>query len=113
MVFDLEEKPATRFEVDGGGWVELRTLSVEDWQKIRKACVTKRPFAHRVEEPGPGGKPSVTWMVLNQEITNEELQVEMINDLIIHAWGDLKDKSANQIPCTKDNKMRLMIFLTT
>ena len=88
--------------------MELRTLSVEDWQKIRKACVTKKPFAHKSETERPGEKPNVAWMVLNQEIMDEDLQIEMINDLSIHAWGDLKDKAGNQIPCTREMKMKLM-----
>ena len=100
MIFDLEEKPGTRFDMEGGGWVELRALTAEDWAKITKATVTIRPFAHKDEN----GK----YIVLNGEVVNSELQAEMINDLSIVAWGDLLDGKEKPIPCNKKMKTVLM-----
>lgn len=100
MIFDIEEKPGTRFEMEDGGWIELRLLSPEDWIKVRRASVSHKPFAHRDES----GK----WLALSHEIVDEALQSEMINDLAITAWGDLKDGKGNEIPCTREMKNRLM-----
>lgn len=106
MIFNFEEKPATRFEMNDGEWVELRTLSIEDWRKIQKATISYKPFAHM--EEGPNNIK--TWKVLNQEVINIDIQMEMTNDLSITAWGGFKDREGIEIPCNKEMKNKLMMM---
>lgn len=105
MIFDLEEKPGTRFDMEDGSWVELRMMTSEDWVKIKKKTVSLKPFAH--QEIGPDGK-STKWIVLNQEIVDEDEQAKMINDLSIVGWGGQQDGNKKDIPCNKEMKTRLM-----
>lgn len=99
-VIDLDEKQGTWFDMEGGGRVQLRTIDPEDWLKVRKATIKKVPFVQKVD-----GVP----MVFNQEILDEDMQMVMTHDMSIVSWEKLFDKKNNPIPCTSENKRRLML----
>jgi len=100
MIFDLEKKKAVRFEFPGGGWVELKAPTVDDFVRINKATTEYRPFLHEA-----GGR---TPRVLTQEIPDTDKQAFLYNDCAIVAWGDFFDRNGKEIPCTPENKTVLM-----
>jgi hypothetical protein len=99
-VFDLDDKPGVWFDLEGGGKVQLRVISPEDWIKIRKATVKKSPFVEKVDGVA---------MVFHQEVIDEDLQMAMIHEMSILDWDGLFDKNKNPIPCTAENKKKLML----
>lgn len=100
-VFDFKDE-GVWFDMEDGGRVKLRTLTPSDWVVIRKATVKKEPVVQKVE----GGKHQL----FEREITDEYLQVEMINDASIMSWENLFDGNDNPIPCTRENKVKLMMM---
>ena len=98
-ILNLEEKKGTFFEMDGGGRVELRTLSYDALKKINKATTRKRVDFKKVE-----GNPGR----FEYEEVNEELQNELFWDYCIMSWENLFDSNEKEIPCTKENKILLM-----
>jgi hypothetical protein len=106
-VLDIEEKAGVWFDMEGGGRVQLRALSAEDWRKIRKATVAVKPFVHEYEVK-INGVAVKKFEVLNQEVIDPDLQIIMTNDMSIVGWENLFDKNENPIPCTAENKSRLM-----
>jgi len=99
-VFDLTEKPSTWFDLDGGGRVQLRSITADDWKEIRKQTVKKKVDFKKVD-----GTPAR----LEYEEVNEELQNELFWDKIIVDWENFFDGKGNLIPCTKENKILLMM----
>jgi hypothetical protein len=100
MIFDLEElNPATMFFFDDDdeskGGVELRVLNKDALDNINKKCIKKK-----VEY-----KKSQRYEF--QEV-NEKLHTEMMVDYTITGWAGLKDKAGTEIPCTLENKVKLM-----
>jgi hypothetical protein len=98
-VFDIEDRDGVWFEMEGGGRVKLKALTVDDWKKINKATVKHTPIIEKVD-----GKPQL----FEREITDRDLQTNMINDLIIQDWENFLDKNENPIPCTIENKNKLL-----
>jgi hypothetical protein len=98
-VFDLEESKGVWFELEGGGRVQLRSLSISDWKDIRKKTVTKKIEYKRVE-----GKAER----FVAEDVNNDLENELFWDAVIVAWENLYDVKGKEIPCTKENKIMLM-----
>ena len=98
-VINLEERISTWFEMDGGGRVELRTLSYDALKKINKQSTRKKVDFKKVE--GTPGR-------FEYEEVNEELQNELFWDHCILAWENLYDSKEVEIPCTKENKVLLM-----
>ncbi|MDD3092339.1 MAG: hypothetical protein PHG80_11995 [Methanoregulaceae archaeon] len=99
-VINIEEKQGTWFEMEGGGRVQLRTLTADDLKAIRKATVKKRVEFKKVD--GTPGRFEV-------EETDEEKQSEMFWDRVIVSWENLFDGKGEAIPCTKENKMLLIM----
>jgi hypothetical protein len=97
--FNIEENKGVWFDMPGGGRVKLRTLSVLDLRKIKKATTTKTPFVTEVN-----GKT----VVLTHEVDDDDLWMSMANDCCVVEWENLFDKNGNPIPCTKENKDILM-----
>jgi len=98
-ILNLEEKKGSFFEMDGGGRVELRTLSYDALKKINKETTRKRVDFKKVE--GTPGR-------FEYEEVNEELQNELFWDYCIMSWENLFDLKEKEIPCTKENKILLM-----
>jgi len=99
-VISIEEKQGTWFEMEGGGRVQLRTLTADDLKAIRKATVKKRVEFKKVD--GTPGRFEV-------EETDEEKQNELFWDRVIVSWENLFDGKGEAIPCTKENKMLLIM----
>lgn len=97
-VFDIEDKEAW-FEMDGGGLVQLRTISDADRAEINKQTVQKKVDYARV-----GGKAER----FEYEQVNEDLLHELTWDKVIVSWENLFDSKQREIQCTKENKLLLM-----
>lgn len=98
-VLNLEEPKGAVFEMDGGGRVELRTLSYDVLKKINKQTTRKKVDFKKVE--GTPGR-------FEYEEVNEDLQNELFWDYCIVSWENLYDSKEKEIPCTKENKVLLM-----
>ena len=98
-VIDLEEKQGAWFDMEGGGKVQLRTLTTDEWKAIRKQTVKQKVDFKKVDGT-PGRFP--------YEEVNEDLQNELFWDAVIVSWEKLFDGKGNEIPCTKENKILLM-----
>ena len=95
----FDEKQGSSFDMDGGGRVELRTLSYDVLKKINKQSTRKKVDFKKVE--GTPGR-------FEYEEVNEDLQNELFWDYCIVSWENLFDSKEKEIPCTKDNKVLLM-----
>jgi len=98
MKFNLEElNPGVffPFDDDGEGGVTIRLANGDLLAKIDKKCVKKRVEYRRgarhefIEE-------------------NDELRSELLWDYVITGWKGVYNQEDNEIPCTKDNKTKLM-----
>ncbi len=98
-VIDLDEPVGKWFEMEGGGRVQLRTLTADILKAIRKQTVKKKVDFKRID-----GSPAR----LEYEEINEDLQNELFWEQIIIAWENIFDGKGNEIPCTKENKILLM-----
>lgn len=98
-VIDLEETTPKWFEMEGGGRVQLRTISVADFKAIQKQTVKKKVDYKRVE--GMPGR-------FEYEAIDQDLQNELYWDAVIVGWENFTDKNGKEIPCTKENKVLLM-----
>ena len=98
-VFNLEEKPGAWFELEGGGRVQLRSISADDWKVIRKQTVKREVDFKRID-----GKAER----FEFEKVNDDLQNELFWDHVIQSWENFIDSKGEKIPCTKENKILLM-----
>ncbi len=98
-VIDLSDKPAKWFELEGGGRVQLQTVSADAFKAIQKQTVKRKVDFKKIE-----GTPAR----LEYEEVNTDLQNELFWDAVIIAWENLSDKNGKPIPCTKENKVLLM-----
>jgi hypothetical protein len=103
-VFDFDkEDSGAWFDMDGGGRIHLKIITPADWIRIRKASTIKSdPVVKKVE----GGR----YQLFEREVFDEDLQREMVNDTMILDWEGLFDGKERPIPCTKENKLRLMMM---
>lgn len=98
-VIDLEEKEESAwFDLEGGGRVHLRLLSIKDIREIRTAC-----YSSVAEYPKLDGK----YQRFEAQTFNDELFTEMRLDRNILGWENLFDKNGKEIPVTKENKALL------
>ena len=95
-----DEKTGSWFDMDGGGRIQLRTMTLDALKDTRKQTVKKKVEYKRVE--GRAERFDV-------EEINDELQNELFWDYVVMAWENLLDAKEQQIPCTKENKMLLMM----
>ena len=98
-ILNLEETSGAWFSMDGGGRVELRTLSYDILKAITKQTTRKKVDFKKVE--GTPGR-------FEYEEVNEDLQSELFWDYCIMGWENLFDSKEKPIPCTKENKVLLM-----
>jgi len=99
-VFDLEEKPGSWFEMEGGGRVQLRALSAEAWRAIRAKTVKVVSEYKKLD-----GK----WERFEVEQKDDDLQNRLFWDAVIVAWENLLDGKGKKIPCTAETKTLLML----
>lgn len=99
-VIDVEERTGVWFDMDGGGRVQIRTLTADDMKSIRRQTVKKRTEFKKVD--GTPGR-------FEYEEVNDELQNELFWDRVIVDWSGLYDGKGSEIPCTKENKLLLMM----
>lgn len=99
-IFDLGESQGIWFDFPGGGRLQLKAPSVEDYIRITKAATTVKPFLHEQDGKTP--------RVLNQEILDQDQFTHLLNDTVIVAWEGFFDKNEKEIPCTAEMKTILM-----
>ena len=105
-VVDFEEKTETgTFELEGGGKVHLRLLTVGDLKAMQKACVKKVVEYPLLEDPATGKKRHVRF---EAEEFDAEKFASMGHDRNITGWDDLFDRNEKPIPVTPENKDLLM-----
>ena len=104
MVVDLGQKTESgRFDLKGGGWVELRLLSLQDIKDMRDACIKTVPEYVLLEG---------NYQRFERTEINNDLWDEMRWDRSIVAYGDIFDKNEKPVPCTKEMKVLLMTKVT-
>jgi len=98
-LIDLSEPVSRFFEMEGGGRVQLRTISVADFKTIQKQTVKKKVDYKKVE--GQAGR-------FEYEAIDQDLQNELYWDAVIVGWENLIDKNGKEIPCNRETKTLLM-----
>lgn len=90
--------------VEEVGGVCLRVLNRKMLRQIEKEINT-RHSEFRIPEGAPPGTPAqrIEWTEVNTE-----LEDELTWDYCIVDWKDVLDENDQPIPCTKENKVRLM-----
>ena len=85
--------------MEGGGRVQLKTISVSDFKSIQKKTVRKKVDYQKV-----GGTPGR----FEYEDVDQDLQNELYWDAVIVGWENLIDKNGKEIPCNRETKTLLM-----
>lgn len=98
-IIDIDDHLASWFEMEGGGLVQLRTLSVQEFKEIRRRTVKRREVYKTVD-----GKASR----FEVEDVDDDLQNNLYWDAVIVGWEGLTDRNNTEIPCTTENKIKLM-----
>jgi len=99
-LIDIEEPTSKWFEMaEGGGRVQLRTISVSDFKAIQKQTVKKKVDFKKVD--GTPGR-------FEYEAVDQDLQNELYWDAVIVSWENLVDKNEKPIPCNRETKTLLM-----
>ena len=98
-VLNIEEIAGAWFEMEGGGRVQLRSMTAIAMKAIHRQTVEKKAEYKRVE-----GKAER----FEFETVNDDLQSELFWDYIIVGWENLFDSKNTPISCTKENKLLLM-----
>ena len=98
-LIDIEEPISRFFSMEGGGRVQLRTISVADFKAIQKQTVKKKVDYKKVE--GQAGR-------FEYEAIDQDLQNELYWDAVIVGWENLTDKNGKEIPCNRETKTLLM-----
>jgi hypothetical protein len=99
-IIDFEERVENWFEMDGGGRVQIRALTPDDFRDIERQATKKRVEFKKVE-----GVPARFDVVES----NEDLKNELFWDRVIVSWENLFDRDGKEITCTKENKVMLML----
>ncbi len=98
-IIDLDDKVEKWFEMEGGGRVQLRLLSADDFKEIDKQTVKKKVEYRKVD-----GTPAR----FDVEASDTELRNHLFWDRAIVAWENIFDRNEAEIPCTSENKILLM-----
>lgn len=80
-------------------WVSIRICAGDDYRIIQKECSKKK-----AEIITSGVRPQR----LTYDDIDEDKLNEMIWDFCIVDWGGFVDKFGNPVPCTRENKKKLM-----
>jgi hypothetical protein len=99
VIDDLDATKERWFVMDGGGRIQLKTISADAFKSIQKQT-TK----HKVDFKKVEGTPAR----LEYDEVNTELQNELFWDTVIVAWEDFFDRDEKPIVCNKENKILLM-----
>ena len=97
-VFNLDVKTYW-FDLEGGGRLCLRPLTVEDWKEIEKKTLQKKEVFRVVN----GQMQRVAW-----KEADEDKQNELFWDKAIVDWKDFYDAKGNPIPCNRKTKYLLL-----
>jgi predicted transcriptional regulator len=97
--FNLEENPGVWFDMEGGGRVQICTMTADAMKAIRKVAVKKHVEYKRIE--GKAERFEV-------EDVNEDLHSELFWDHVLVGWENLCDAKGNAIPCTTEAKILLL-----
>lgn len=107
MPWDLQDlNPATRFYWGDANeeWVELRIASDEDLRSFRKQLGIREKVEYPVN-PATRKVDRVEYLDMNED--KQLAFSELINDFAIAGWK-LLDRGGKEIPCTIENKNRMM-----
>lgn len=102
MQFDMENlNPGVWFEWEGDAKVQLRVCDTEKMSEIRKSTVkvVKEVVFHPTTRVA---------QKVEDEKVDEENYSKLLWDYCIVDWKNISDASGNPIPCTTENKMKLM-----
>lgn len=106
MPFNLKNlNPATRFYWGAGEeeWVDLRLVTDEAQNKIRRECGIKLKSEYKTDK---NGRPvRIEFMDSSDEMITRFN--DLLNDFAIEDWH-LSDNEGNPIPCTAENKKILI-----
>jgi len=104
-MFDLENlNPSVRFYwEEDGEWVDFRLLPPEKAEEFRQAVGIKQKAEYRKVSKGPAQRFEYF------DVTEQKLKAfsELQIDYQIADWH-LIDPKNNKIPCTKENKVKLV-----
>ena len=95
-IFEIDE-PGKWADLDGGGRIQLRTVSAAKFKEINKLTIKRRVEFKKVE-----GTPAR----FDVEDKNEDLATELFWDHAIVAWEKFVDGDGKAIACTKENKLK-------
>lgn len=98
-IIDIDDIPAKWFEMDGGGRVQLRTITAQEFKDIQRRTVKIKDIYRKVD-----GTPAR----FEKTEIDQDLQNEMYWDASIVSWEGLQDRNGAEIPCTRENKVLLM-----
>ena len=100
MIVDLDERPPERgrFDIEGGGWVELTLLPQSALEAIDKECTTTR-----VEYPILDGQ----YRRFEAVKTDNDRKLAMTLDRCIVSFGDITDRSGKPVAVNSENKKLL------
>ena len=97
-VFDFSQKEKV-FEVEDGGKITLRTMTLDESERIEKAVTKVKEIFKKVE-----GVPAR----FEKVEFDEKKRNEMFWDFVIVDWEGFYDVNGIEIPCTKENKLKLL-----
>ena len=95
-IFEIDEV-GKWVDLDGGGRIQLRSVTAAKFKEINRLTVKKRTEFKKVE-----GTPAR----FDVEDKNEDLATELFWDHAIVAWEKFNDPDGKAIPCTKENKIK-------
>lgn len=98
--FNMKDlNPGTWFKIDENdpesGEICIRTCGIDDIKQIRKATVTKKKIFKNGQ-------------IFHDEIIDDDLQNTKTWDVCIQDWRGIIDVDGNEIPCTKEMKLKFM-----
>lgn len=102
VIIDDIENEGVWFKLSAGGRVQVKTVSQQDYEQIKKQTVKSQN--NFVLNPKTGRVEYVKCNVID-DIT----QTTSYYDISIVAWEGIYDSEGNLIPCNKENKLRLML----
>lgn len=108
MPFDIHNlNPGERFELPSGEGVFLRPPNVEFLDSIKSQTTVKK--VEHVQPKKKSGKPDRRQPLqrIEYEEVDETKEEELIFDYMIVDW-DIKTPGGEDIPCTTENKVKLM-----
>lgn len=88
----------------GAGSVCLRIADPDVWEKIQSE--TRKKVSENVFNPKTRAMERIVYF--DQTPAQERKEREMIWDHAIVGWKDILDANGKQIPCTLENKMKLI-----